>query len=538
MESLNTTQNQRLGSESPSQTQSQIKSLHFDILREIFLFNANIFTEKNCLETTRLSSQVCHSWRSLILNSPSIWGRLFELSALEQSTERWGKEVLSRSENSLLWVYGSVSGCITHNQPGTKLFYHILAAHWERIQHLSITITDLPIDEQLWQPLLKPAPYLQSLIVHPSNLRQGYLFLTSSSSTPAALLFSNQAPMLRKFSTQCVAFSLTSTWLSHLRHLRLSLFVSVSEILNSLRSIPCLHTLTISATGERTLVSTSLPSVFLANLTTLALSNFCLPDVTEFLTHILPSDGCSLILVSHFSSHVNEDLQALSRPLSGWFKNYLRSHHVTALTMELYSTSLLFYDHTSHTDIHSVFRMAITTPGLEPLPLDSYGLIPPLFSTYDFSIVTHLELNFKNIPQATLAAFFPLFSSFPSVTDLSTDEQTISTILSTPTPTENADAAENTSLFFPLLQTLRMPSFRQTYGVRKHHLRPLLRFLRMHSALGAPIQTLDISESYSLSIDIRFLEEITGLVVMWSIKNKRFSYTCGSGQADSQSLRR
>ncbi|KDR66056.1 hypothetical protein GALMADRAFT_273768, partial [Galerina marginata CBS 339.88] len=119
---VNTIQNARLvfDSESPSLTKSPITMLHFDILREIFLFNANIFTKRKCIETTRLSSQVCHSWRSLILKSPTIWGRLLELSELELSTDRWREEVLRRSGNSLLWVRGQVSGSLTNPRLGTE----------------------------------------------------------------------------------------------------------------------------------------------------------------------------------------------------------------------------------------------------------------------------------------------------------------------------------------------------------------------------------------------------------------------------------
>ncbi|KDR65684.1 hypothetical protein GALMADRAFT_1248600 [Galerina marginata CBS 339.88] len=337
MESVNTTQNQRLGSESPSQTNSPITTLHHDIHREIFLSNANIFAEKKCLETTRLSSQVCHTWRSHILNSPTIWGRLLELSALERCTEQWREEVLRRSGDSLLWIYGHASGSFTYPRIGTKFFYRILNTYWERIEHLSMTTMDLPIDEELWQPLLRPAPFLQSFSVVPLGLRRVVNhFPASNFNTPSSPLFSDHAPVLRKFCTNGFAFSLTSPWLADLCNLHLFHPVSVSEILNALRSTPFLTTLAISGTAERSLDSeSSLPSVILANLTSLTFTDIWLPHVTKFITHIRPTNGCSLFCTSEFSSNVNEDLRALSRPLSRWFQSYLRNNHVTNIRLDL-----------------------------------------------------------------------------------------------------------------------------------------------------------------------------------------------------------
>ncbi|KDR66035.1 hypothetical protein GALMADRAFT_259864 [Galerina marginata CBS 339.88] len=557
MESVNITQKARLGfrSESPSLTNSPITTLHSDILREIFLINANIFTEEKCLKNTCRSSQVCHAWRSLILDSPTIWGRLIELSALERCTKQWREEVLKRSGDSLLWVYGRTLGCLTRPRQGTDIaefFYHILDAHWERIEHLDITVgerhitPDPPIDGELWRPLLKPAPYLRSISVFPLHLRREYLFTRSNFSTPATPLFSNRASVLRKFFVKGLTFNLASPWLSYLRDLSLSLSFSVSEILNALRSMPLLMNLTISEPRQGSSVSTSLPSVILASLTTLQLKYIPLPNATELLTHIYPSDGCNLYVDSKFGSNANEELQALSRPLSGWFQNHLRNNHVTELYLSLNSTSLRVRDNTSHTDIHkSEFRMAVTTfpTQRQALPLVSFDF-PSLFTDCNFSTITQLSMIIPHLPPTTFAA---LCSLFTSVTDLSADENTLATILQADIPTQNeyAKAAEPTPLF-PLLHTLRMcafgdhhPESDSYFVVDTDHasvnVQLLLQFFRTRSAFGAPIQTLDIGIiSDRKNLDITFLEEITGLVVVQFIgEEKCFSYTCGSGKPES-----
>ncbi|KDR65683.1 hypothetical protein GALMADRAFT_217441 [Galerina marginata CBS 339.88] len=181
---------------------------------------------------------------------------------------------------------------------------------------------------------------------------------------------------------------------------------------------------------------------------------------------------------------------------------------------------------------------------MQPLPPDSYHLFPSLFSNCDFSTVKHLDMTLPHLPPTNLPAFSPLFSSFSSVGSLSTDEQTLSTILSTPTPTppENAETADRITVFFPHLHTLGMRMFEERHpeldsnsGADTSHasvnVRPLLRFLRTRLA---QIQTLDIGEiSEWVDLDMTFIEEITGLLVTWYTNDEYFNYTCGSGKPES-----
>ncbi|KAF8910408.1 hypothetical protein CPB84DRAFT_1763577 [Gymnopilus junonius] len=48
-----------------------ILRLNHDILSSIFALNADIFETGHALLYTRLTSQVCRSWRNLMLSSPS-----------------------------------------------------------------------------------------------------------------------------------------------------------------------------------------------------------------------------------------------------------------------------------------------------------------------------------------------------------------------------------------------------------------------------------------------------------------------------------
>ena len=61
---------------------SPIHSLPYDLLMAIFEMNANMFVDDRALGTTRSTSQVCRSWRNIVLVTPSIWAKLIDLDYL------------------------------------------------------------------------------------------------------------------------------------------------------------------------------------------------------------------------------------------------------------------------------------------------------------------------------------------------------------------------------------------------------------------------------------------------------------------------
>ena len=87
-----------------------VHSLHDDLLWKIFSINANMFIDEGALTTTRLTSQVCQSWRSNLLNTTALWGRLIDFDSLHglKGTE-WAEELVRRSGTSLLWIKGKVN---------------------------------------------------------------------------------------------------------------------------------------------------------------------------------------------------------------------------------------------------------------------------------------------------------------------------------------------------------------------------------------------------------------------------------------------
>src|SRR6266567_3695438 len=90
-----------------------ISRLNDDLLWRIF--NLNTLTDTDfigkfsgkpefSLVTARHTSQVCTSWRSLILPSSSLWANTINLKHLDQKNHNWRREILKRTGDSPISV--------------------------------------------------------------------------------------------------------------------------------------------------------------------------------------------------------------------------------------------------------------------------------------------------------------------------------------------------------------------------------------------------------------------------------------------------
>ncbi len=59
-----------------------VYSMHYDLLLDIFEMNVNMFSDTRALNTARFTSQVCRSWRNIMLTKPSIWAKLIDFDSL------------------------------------------------------------------------------------------------------------------------------------------------------------------------------------------------------------------------------------------------------------------------------------------------------------------------------------------------------------------------------------------------------------------------------------------------------------------------
>ncbi|KAF8877240.1 hypothetical protein CPB84DRAFT_374146 [Gymnopilus junonius] len=191
-----------------------ISVLANEILLEIFFMNTNIFLENDCLRTTIYCSQVCRSWRSLLLFTPSVWGRLLHVNELRPRNSSTREKILSRSRNSLLWVSGTIYSRQLHGEAQLLRFLlnSILYPNWDRIEHLNLSIHSAS-EEDLWPIIQLPAPNLRSFHFSGKADHEWHVVFT----TDAQPLFSDCAPMLQRFSADCIPFTLSAPWMRHLR---------------------------------------------------------------------------------------------------------------------------------------------------------------------------------------------------------------------------------------------------------------------------------------------------------------------------------
>ncbi|KAF8889736.1 hypothetical protein CPB84DRAFT_1849270 [Gymnopilus junonius] len=204
---------------------SPITKLGQDILWSIFSLNADMdepleydaFLDKNfenisALDNVMIASQVCQSWRSLLLRSPSVWGRVVRLNRLSELGKIGRKEIMKRTGNAPLCIKGSVQG----KQSNYFFLSELFQKDWSRMRKIDIRIRRQGLyDDTLWDVFLRPTPHLVSFKI----ILEGALNRTFSSED--RFLFAGEAPLLQELCTKNVSFTIQAPWIKRLRCLRL-----------------------------------------------------------------------------------------------------------------------------------------------------------------------------------------------------------------------------------------------------------------------------------------------------------------------------
>ncbi|KDR76944.1 hypothetical protein GALMADRAFT_420443 [Galerina marginata CBS 339.88] len=512
----------------PNRLIHPISALHHDMLYEIFLWNADMFDDEYLPDAIRQSSQVCRAWRSCLLNSPDIWGRLIDLAVLDQKTDFWRDEILRRSGNSMLEISGSVSHAkFQVYKPVDLFFFSILDSHWARIRHFRIRIRkEVPTEKDLWSPLLRPAPNLQTFTL---NLNRGVLGPLSPSTIP---LFSDHAPILYHFTAEFLLVSLTAPWLSHLCTLHLPSRFSVSAVLSALYSMKRLEFLTIDgfSRAKRDNASPSLPVVMLPHLKSLIVEEKRLPlgILIDFLTHVHYADQCGVRfdgMVDSMSPTKLQDLEAYCTLFPSILQRYLSTHTVSSL--DFYLTTVMFnvWD-------WDELRLGIIFNGAW-LPTDYYELFASVPSSYDFSSVTNLNLKLGP-PSTPYPVVSPTtLSSFSGVTSLHADLETLRSIIFM----RPSNLKGPTCAAFPLLQEIVLED--TDFINADDDTTPIAHCIYGRVGSGKPTFKLDLglASDWSWGFNAHLgseLESLTGLRVIWSTDSgKHLDYICGSGVPES-----
>ena len=226
-----------------------IQRLGHDLLLQVFEQNAHMFTEDDALITTRTASQVCQNWRSLMLATPLLWGRLLDFDALARYTGKgyWGDELVRRTGSSLLWIKARES--LAKDWPDQKLVEHFLKTVEEKLHRIQILVMDVDGAEwmmnfTLWNKIISlPAPQLESFDLTVASKRMGISQRTPDTKRFRSPAFADEAPRLRKFRAVQFEFNLRAPWVSGLRDLYIGHHNRLEDIFDALSTTESLERL-------------------------------------------------------------------------------------------------------------------------------------------------------------------------------------------------------------------------------------------------------------------------------------------------------
>ncbi|KIM40684.1 hypothetical protein M413DRAFT_28468 [Hebeloma cylindrosporum] len=280
-----------------------IQALNNKILGRIFSFNATgCYSD---LTTARHTSQVCTSWRQIILDVPSIWGNLIDLGCLLQKSDAWRNEVLHRAGNADLAIHGPI-WCITNPEKfviAEKFLELLISNHWTRIYWLDVTFPNFHRPTSwsgacAWRAIESPAPKLTFFSICFGD------DMPSTFSSPSFTLFAHDAPQLTHFKQNHIpidlskissSICLTSLTLDSVSNFNLGIILKTCSQMYLLQSLDLLFGTKPGASPslEGPVSQTDLP--LLSSLHINAELRFSM----AFLDHVEPCPGCSLNLLTH-----------------------------------------------------------------------------------------------------------------------------------------------------------------------------------------------------------------------------------------------
>ncbi|KAF4612772.1 hypothetical protein D9613_011890 [Agrocybe pediades] len=494
---------------------SPIQAIPPELLQYVFLKNTELNIKHDRLKTARYSSQVCRSWRSLLLESPRVWSRLLDLDYLERSKDEWKEEVISRIGEAPIWIEGRI-------KPSTYPFMmSVLEKKWRNVEVLQLrgSLAEFPTAD--WSFLGREAPNLQRFFMHFAESASDRNSITSRQYS--SVLFNNVAPRLRQFefSSACPV-EVSASWLSNLHSIIFSIGHTVSNIFSVLSNTPQLERLSFqpqSILAEDDM--TKLPTINLPRLELLRLDYLQCSEALPFLEFINPSPRCLLSLEKHRSfgriRHLDTPAEAkqLFRAALRWSKMYGAGYLPKEITLHAIRgiECIIFVWVHSHQSTKE--RPHCITTSLEAqLPhndIDSNSFWRPIIDSYSFSSVTRLHLTILAY-KSHMLHFLRMFSS---VTDLESDAGSLDVL-------RKRSLDETLSHFFPQLHTLHF----NPECAAASQIEIICDFLEHRVAIGLPVSVLYIDNFTGFIPDSGLdekvqnrIQQIDGLLVKWDQKD-------------------
>lgn len=512
----------------PSQPFAPIQSIDDDVLMYIFTLNADIFSDGPlALHTTRHTSQVCHRWRSLVVDSPSMWAKL-DLDAFHSaSTHKWLEEIIRRSGAAPLWITGHLFTLFPTDKIKNlrKVFFNLISGNWHRIQIL--IVPHIPGSFNVTHSMLRfPAPQLVHFDVSltPNPMRAGVL------DNPLAPIFANHAPLLRRFCLKGYIIDPCTPWLGHLVSIRLDKSYNLNDsysISNALAVLSVTHNLQELWIGGLVNGESSepLPVVTLPHLKSLYCRGAPEP-YTGLLGHVKIPPGCSLAisiddppLASSGATFAERKQQLLSvvNIFNSHAERSLQSHIFNTIHLNYKPRESISFDITTALVVGCSLRIYISLRSAFPHPSIPSAVFLNRLGQLDLSSITRLQFE----AEGPLGRHFELnfFSCLPSLDTICVNIDTIEYL------TELQIDFGDTRSIFPFLKVIEFDilSISQVEAAAEFL---LLRFQNEH-----PIPTLDTTKHSLIDASsLDALEEVKGLKVLYKLEKVDgiFEHICGS----------
>ena len=496
---------------------SPIFKLNDDVLLYIFMLNADMFDDVDALDTARFTSQVCRSWRTLMLASSSLWARLIDMDRISDSSgDEWRKELMERSGDALLWIQLSDF----HYSVNTSEFFDFIAKNWHRIQKLFVH-GNPPDVEFIPLPLKSPAPHLEvfDVSIFPNNSGE-----TLGKSQPG-FLFGNHAPRLFDFHLGGHSVDHRTPWLSHLQYLELDGEYFLQDLLGLLLEARNLEELTISPLIKGSISPLSPPAVSLLHLYSFSYYG-CLQPCLLLLDHLKFPPDCALsieISITHGDQHEFQEEEDAFRSIVATFTRHLQCF----LKYNPFRRVGLEYLKNRSFDFQVLnnLRHGCLVNLIIPLPSgrdDSLWLktILDQLALLDFSSTTLLQFKAKN---ASKPFFLDLFSRFISLRTIRIDTVSLTFLMRLQDEMQSqkeADAPRLPSVLFPNLEVIKVPDIDLMESSRptSAEVRVLVDYILSRARNGHPIHLLDMRDS------LHFIQA-PNLDALKAVQNLRVLYT-------------
>ncbi|KAF9552561.1 hypothetical protein CPC08DRAFT_714515, partial [Agrocybe pediades] len=549
---------------------------------ELVLNRQHIHTRKRALTSTRRSSQVCSHWRQVLLQSPSIWGRVIDLDLFQwQRTGHWMEEVFRRTAESPLHIKGDP------RRHKVDYLVDLLDIAWDRVcvLHVHVAVDKQQFD-RISEIVSRPARSLQNFSL---DVQVAERSLTDKPAFTVRL-FAGEAPFLKRyhhFPVSGTSFIQCPLWLSNLHTIIFTGEISpfdftASQLLRTIKQMLRLEVLRLHFAFPSTDYldeCNDYDRVKLPNLRHIEIFESDAWPLTKFIDAFEPEPGCGIgVLTRHGSDSIEnttrDGLVLLLKAIYRYSDSYFRLSPPNSVHIEYQPQHLIIRDTSTSKpadlrlslDIWTTWRQQadeIAPPALTSTELASF-LYPPTAEGNKnyFQGVKQLSLSSYADAETIHPSYIDLLSmlaGLENVETLSISERSLATFNSC------IAKLKKIAIPFPSVRTLQFSSL-TGHGDNRSGIpnlstklpwdpKELRSFLGWRRRLGVPIEVLDYTPCQGgHTRDLRFLEEEmqqTGLKVKWlspgwpsmgsSVLVKEFTqfneYVCGSGMPERLEIR-